>query len=104
MIDESRGIRVALAGIAALTATSALYSALRMGQALVFREPDPALVLYSAHAGYFWRAWTAAYLGIMVGFGAWVDSRANTARQARWLAKAIPAAATLAFAQSLAWP
>ena len=45
--------------------------------------PDPALVIYSEHAAYFWRAWTAAYLGAMVGFAAWLVAGRHEAQADR---------------------
>ncbi|MCL2724971.1 MAG: hypothetical protein FWD69_11100 [Polyangiaceae bacterium] len=97
-------IRLALVTIAALTAAGALYAILRIGQALVFREADPALIFYSPHAGYFWRAWTAAYLGVMAGFCVWVWSQANAARVARVLAGGVIVTAAIALAQSVLVP
>ncbi len=92
--------RLAVAVIAACTSAMAAYALLRVGQWLVFTEPDPALVIYSAHAGYFWRSWIAAYFGVACGFAAWLVA----ARIARHLAAGVVIATTLLVVQSLFVP
>ena len=56
--------RLAVAVVSACAAAIAGYAVLRVAQRLAFGEPDPALVIYSEHAAYFWRAWIAAYFGV----------------------------------------
>jgi hypothetical protein len=101
---EPRAVRVALAVIAACTSAAALYALLRLGQKLLGREPDPALVLYVAHAGFFWRSWTSAYAGGMVGLLAWLASARDADRVARALARAVAFAAALLTVQALLVP
>jgi hypothetical protein len=103
-VSEASSVRIALAVVAACTTAGALYAALRIAQKLLFPEPDPALVLWSAHAGYFWRGWIAAYAGGMVGFVAYVTSGRNAARTARFLATFLVAAAILGMAQGILVP
>ena len=68
------------------TAAVLLYSVLRVIQALVLPEPDPTTVLWTEHSGFFWRAWTCAYVG---GAVALVAHRFAGERTARLLARAI---------------
>jgi hypothetical protein len=98
--------RLALAGIAAALASAAFYAALRVGQALVGNEPDPALIIWSPHAGFFWRAWTAAYFGVMAGFVVFVVAARTLAldRVARALSVAVVVVALLVAAQGLFVP
>ena len=101
---ERTSVRVALAAVAACTTSVALYALLRIVQMLLFPEPDPALVLWSEHAGYFWRAWTALYAGGMAGFVAYVASARHAARTARVLATAVVASAVAIAAQGVLIP
>lgn len=96
--------RAALAVVAACEAAVAIYAVLRVGQALLKPEPDPALVLWSAHSGFFWRSWTAAYGGGTAGFVAWIAAGRDAPRVARFLARAVPIAAALIAAQGLLVP
>jgi hypothetical protein len=65
-------LRLALSFIAACTSAVALYAILRAFQALLKPDPDPALIIWSEHAGYFWRSWTVVYAGGMIGFAVWL--------------------------------
>jgi len=96
--------RLALSAIAAALAAAALYAALRVGQALVGTEPDPALIIWSPHAGFFWRAWTAAYFGVMVGFVVFVVAPRAPERVARAVSIAVLVVAALVAAQGLFVP
>lgn len=101
---ETRGVRLSLAIVAACTSATAIYAALRIAQKLLFPEPDPALVIWSEHAGYFWRAWTSAYAGGMVGFSTYLISGPSPARTARVLAASVVIAAVLLTAQGVLVP
>jgi hypothetical protein len=101
---EPTGVRLGLALIAACTTATALYAVLRVAQALIFPEPDPALVIWSEHAGFFWRAWTVAYLGGMAAFLAWLASARHAQDLATVLARALPVAAALLTLQALLVP
>ena len=100
----SRTVRAALAVVAGCTTAIALYALLRIAQKLLFPEPDPALVLWSEHAGFFWRAWTAAYVGGTGGFVAWIASGRDAAKTARVLASSIVVSALLVAAQGVLVP
>jgi len=102
--EETTTVRAALAVVAACTSAIALYALLRIAQKLLFSEPDPALVLWSEHAGFFWRAWTAAYVGGTGGFVAWVASGRDAAKTARVLASSIVVSALLVAAQGALLP
>ena len=107
MTDEGREptlVRLGLALVATCTAATILYALLRAAQALLFREPDPALVIWSEHAGFFWRALTAGYGGGMVGFVAFQRAERHAAAVATALARAVLVAATLLAAQAMLIP
>ena len=101
---EPAVVRAALALVAACTTAAALYAILRIVQALIFPEPNPALVIWSEHAGFFWRVWTVFYLGGMSAFLTWLASLRHAGRVASILAAALPAAALLLAAQGLLVP
>lgn len=96
-----RDVRAALAFVLGCLAAIAFYAALRVHQAVTTAEPDPTLVIYSAHAGYFWRAWTAAYAGGGAAAVAWL---LGTARMARALPVALPVAVGAAVLQAAFFP
>jgi hypothetical protein len=97
-------LRVGLAVAAACTTATGLYALLRITQLFVSQEPDPALVIWSEHAGFFWRSLTACYVAGMVAFGVWLLAETRAREIARWLAPAIFVAAALATAQGLLAP
>jgi hypothetical protein len=101
---ERASVRAALSFAASATAAVAAYAGLRLAQGLLLTEPDPALVVWSEHAGYFWRAWTAVYAGGTAGFVAWLASRDSAARVATILSAAVPAAAAVLAAQATLLP
>ena len=45
------------------------YAVVRSIQFSVYPDPNPATVVWSAHAGYFWRIWTVVYAG---GIGSFI--------------------------------
>lgn len=96
--------RVALGAVGGALAAAAIYALLRIGQSLLAGDADPALILYSDHAGYFWRAWTAAYAGGMVGFAVGLLAHRDPMRVGRALAAAVPIVAALAAAQGMLVP
>jgi hypothetical protein len=97
-------VRLGLALVAMCTTATALYAVVRVAQALIFPEPDPALVIWSEHAGFFWRSWTVGYVGGMAAFLTWLASARHAARVASVLARAVPVAAALLTAQALLVP
>jgi hypothetical protein len=80
------------------------YAVVRTIQFFVYPEPNPATLVWSAHAGYFWRAWTVGYAGGIASFVAFVIVRRSTAPAARALAVAVAAAATALALQSAFLP
>jgi hypothetical protein len=58
----SRVARLAVAGIVGCCAAVFFYATLRIVETLVIPEPSPALVVWSARSGYFWRLVFAGYL------------------------------------------
>jgi hypothetical protein len=98
--SEHRSVRLALSMIAGCVVAVAGYALLRIVQALVLTEPDPALVFWSVHAGYFWRAWTVAYAGGMGAFCTWIATARAPERTARILTTAIVVATVLLVVQS----
>jgi hypothetical protein len=101
---EPRAVRLALSVIAACSCAIALYALLRLGQSLVSREPDPALVIWSEHSGYFWRVWIVAYAGGMAGFLAWIPAGRDPRRVALVLSRALPIGALLLALQAILVP
>ncbi len=103
-MSEPRAVRAALAAVSGCTAAVLLYAILRAGQAAFGHEPDPALVVWSEHSGFFWRAWTAAYAAVMAGFATWLATARSAARVGRLLVSGIVLAALLLGAQGLLVP
>lgn len=97
-------VRLGLAVIAAALAATTLYGLLRLGQKLMFAEVDPATVIWSEHAGYFWRALTAGYVGGMMGLAVWVVAGKESGPTVRALARALPFVVALIVAQGLLVP
>jgi hypothetical protein len=97
-------VRAGLAVVAGCTAATALYAILRVSQALIFTEPDPALVIWSEHSGFFWRSWTVFYVGGMAALLTWMISARHAERVASVLARALPVAAALLAAQAMLVP
>ena len=92
--------RLAIAFITACTTATAAYALLRLGQFVFVTEANPAQILYSEHAAYFWRSWTAAYIGALLGFAAWLSPN----RSARALSPGIVVATSLLLLQSFFVP
>jgi hypothetical protein len=97
-------IRMTLAAIAAAASATTSYAALRVSQALGDHEPDPALVVWNPHAGFFWRAWTSAYIGGMVAFVVFYAAGRDADRTARVLVVATTVATIAIAAQGLLVP
>ncbi len=96
--------RVGLGFIAACLSATLFYGVLRLVQARLFPEPNPAAVLWSAHAGYFWRCWTVSYAGVMVGFLAYGAARERPAAVARALVHGVGVAVAVLVVQSVFVP
>lgn len=102
--DEPVAVRLALALVALCTTATALYAVLRVAQAVIFPEPDPALVIWSEHAGFFWRSWTVMYMGGMAAFLTYLASARHASRVTALLLRALPVSAALLTAQALLVP
>lgn len=98
------GVRLGVAAIAACSATLALYAVIRAAERLLFPEADPAVVFYSEHAGFFWRAWTAAYAGGAFGFVAFLLARRDAPRAATLARGALVASIALIALQAALVP
>ena len=105
---RSRGdagvMRAALAAMAGCVSAVALYAILRALQLVFFSEPNPATVIWSAHAGYFWRVLIVSYAGGMAAMMAWNAAESAPARVARFLASAVVVAAALILLQGVLLP
>jgi hypothetical protein len=102
--SPSTRLRLSFAFQGACVVAVGLYAALRLVQALLFKEPNPATVIWSAHAGYFWRAWTVSYAGVMAGFVAFAAAKDHDEEVCRWLGVALYAASALIVLQGLFVP
>jgi hypothetical protein len=96
--------RLGLAFIAACIGAVGLYGALRILQKYLFPEANPATVIWSAHAGYYWRCWTVAYAGVMIGFLAYGAARKYPDSVARALVHALTVAVVVLTYQGLLVP
>lgn len=96
--------RLALALVAACEAAIVLYAFTRVLQARFMKEPDPALVIWSEHAGFFWRGWTVAYVAGMVAFATWMLAKRDPDKVARWLATGVVVSAIAIAAQGVLVP
>ena len=94
--------RVLAAVACGLEGMVVVYAITRTLEALLLPEPNPATVIQSLHAGYFWRAWIAAYSGAFIALVAALLAR--TAPLARLALRALPWVALLAVLQAVLIP
>jgi hypothetical protein len=87
-----------------LVVTVAAYAVVRSIQFFLYPDPNPATLVWSAHAGYFWRAWTCGYAGGISVFIAYLFARRGVDKAARVLVPAAGIAAGLLALQSLVFP
>jgi len=87
-----------------LVIATAVYALMRVAQVLVQPDPNPAEVAWSIHAGYVWRAWTAAYAGGIAAFIVLPMARGRVEPLARALVPALGIAAALLAFQVLLFP
>ncbi len=87
-----------------LVVAVAAYAGIRAIQYFVYPDPNPATLVWSAHAGYFWRAWIVAYAGGIAAFVAFPLVRAHFEPAVRALAPAVAAAAALLALQAALLP
>jgi hypothetical protein len=87
--QTSPALRVIAATCLALQAAVLAYAVLRLVQARLYPEPDPALVSWTTRIGLFWRMGLAAFIAAMLApLGARWATRdlAGALRAACWLA------------------
>ena len=101
--EKVRTADVSVALVWGLIVAIAGYAVVRVVQHLLFPEPDPAALVWSAHAGFFWRVWTVAYAGGMAAFAVFVAPH-RTGLAARALAPGIAVAASLLVLQTIFFP
>jgi hypothetical protein len=82
----------------------AAYALVRFIQFFLYPDPNPATLVWSAHAGFFWRCWTCAYAGGLATFVVYVVARRDVARAARSVGGAIAVAAALLTLQVAFFP
>jgi choline-glycine betaine transporter len=80
------------------------YAIVRFIQFFLYPDPNPATLVWSAHAGFFWRCWTCAYAGALASFIAYVGAKRGPERAARSLVGAIATAAVLLALQVAVFP
>ncbi|HEY1959619.1 MAG TPA: hypothetical protein VGH28_28615 [Polyangiaceae bacterium] len=103
MTPRPRAARVLAAIACGLEAAVIVYALTRVLQALLVPEPNPATLMQSIHAGYFWRAWTAAYAGGFVALTAALLAK-RAAPLAHVAVAALPWTALVAVLQALFVP
>ena len=103
-MKSETAVTCALAVAWGLVVAVGAYAVVRAIQCLVYPAPDPAALVWSAHAGFFWRAWTVAYFGGVAAFVTFVVARGRNGAAARALAPAIAVAVTLLALQSALLP
>jgi hypothetical protein len=100
--ERLAGALVALAW--GLVVAVAAYALLRAEQAFRGPGPDPAAVVWSPHAGFFWRSWTSMYMGGIAAFAASLLARGRAEAAARALLPGVLGAAGLLALVSLLLP
>lgn len=80
------------------------YALVRTVQFFVYPDPNPATLVWAAHAGFFWRSWTCAYAGAIAGFIAYVPTRRNLAASVRALGPAVAFVAVFLALQTCVFP
>jgi hypothetical protein len=80
------------------------YAIVRAVQFFIYPDPNPTTLVWSAHAGFFWRCWTCAYLGGIVAFIAYVGTRSRLDGSIRALGPAVAVVAALLAVQVTLMP
>jgi hypothetical protein len=80
------------------------YAVVRGIQFFLYPDPNPATLVWSAHAGFFWRCWTCAYAGGLAAFVAFLFTQQRFDRSVAALAPAIAVAAVLLAVQVIIFP
>ena len=87
-----------------MAAAVGAYAIVRTVQFFVYPDPNPATLVWSAHAGFFWRSWTCAYAGAIAGFVAYVPTKRHLEASVRALGPAVAAVAILLALQTAVFP
>jgi hypothetical protein len=98
---------VVAAGVAlawGMAAAVGAYALVRTVQFFIYPDPNPATLVWSAHAGFFWRSWTCAYAGAIAAFIAYVPTRRHLAASVRALGPAVAIAGVLIALQTAIFP
>jgi hypothetical protein len=80
------------------------YGIVRAIQFFIYPDPNPATLVWSAHAGFFWRCWTCAYAGCLAALVVFVAARRDVRGAARSLVGAVVAAGIILSVQSAFFP
>ena len=97
-------LRLALAVCWSLVSATFLYAFVRTVQMKLFPEANPATVIWSAHAGYFWRIWIVLYASGTVGFLVFRFARDHAPMLAKWLKNGVIVASVAIALQGLFIP
>jgi hypothetical protein len=99
-MTRRRGVACGVAIGWGLVATVGAYASSRTFQSFVSPDPNPAMLVWSAHAGYFWRALTAGYAGGITAFVVFLVARHRPEPMARALAPGVVVAAAILVLQA----
>jgi hypothetical protein len=88
----------------ALVVSVAAYAIMRATQFLLHPDPNRGAVIWSAHAGYYWRMSTVSYAGGIAAFAILLVARQHVESLARALVPAIGIAALLLALQAALFP
>jgi hypothetical protein len=94
----------AVAAAWGLVVSIGAYGLIRIAQSLLYPDPNPALIAWSPHSGYFWRVAIVAYAG---GIGAFVVpllARGALDRAARALVPAVTVVTAILVLQAALFP
>jgi hypothetical protein len=97
-------LRLGLASCWFLVSATFLYALVRGVQLILFREANPATIIWSAHAGYFWRIWIVLYASGVVGFLVFRFSEEHSENLAKWLKNGVIVAAVAILVQGVLLP
>ncbi|UQA61997.1 hypothetical protein [Polyangium aurulentum] len=99
-----RGERALVAFAFGVVVAALAYAALRVLEAALFPEADPAIVIWSDRSRFVWRALIATYLGGMGAFGGYALGGRSARAAASLLPPVVLVGATLLALQGALWP
>ncbi|MGH7280706.1 MAG: hypothetical protein ACRELY_04220 [Polyangiaceae bacterium] len=103
-MTASLRLRLCLGFAWALVSATFFYGLVRGIQAWLFPEANPATIIWSAHAGYFWRIWIVLYGSGVVGFLAFYFASTQSEKLTKWLKNGVIVAAVTIAVQALLLP